>query len=697
MGSKLTDLLPDLSNNSELGRMPSRIFRSLKYKLKDLWARAKSYWRTLVSKRLVIALITVTILVSFVYIGSQFGWSWVGLGEFKLIKSSTNEEVVFYRPPKTLWDFLEAAILPALAALVIYTLDHNDKKAKQRIADEERKQAALTGFIDRVSDLILNQSNIQERGEDNTHNNHVHEMIHARLLEVVKGLDGSRKAQLFEFLQGLELILLKANLDKNDDDSKDENDSGLQEQPRRFPDSLLDGVDFSGVELKNTKLARMELSGVRMKSAHLVNVDFSNCILRSVDFDETVMEAGYFKDSDLENLSCQNATFNWVNMNKAVLKYSNWTYCVFTDGIINEAHLHGAKLNGTKFKRVKLFKAKLLQNVEMRKVKWQDVDLTEAELEDADLTEATFVNTQFDGARLVRTKFQNADLRGCSMKGAVLRGARLDGARLSSMIFAEVKDFSRCHFHKSRIDSEISSGEQGLNKWFIVWQLVNKQTQSIIHIDDLQDADLTNLDLRNRNFLRCKMQGVDLSNSNLEGSDLRGADLTSSSIGLHDFEEGTILRNTNLKKCKFNNALLMGAILDGADLSGANLSGANLIGASLKNTRLHNAIIDENTCFDPKGMLVWQAVNRQLDDVDLMQKSLSDANLEDADLSGKICSGTTFDKTNLSGVSFRDCRVDSASFRLAVLDRADFTGANGLNVEEIKKQASSYKGTIWPV
>jgi hypothetical protein len=93
-------------------------------------------------------------------------------------------------------------------------------------------------------------------------------------------------------------------------------------------------------------------------------------------------------------------------------------------------------------------------------------------------------------------------------------------------------------------------------------------------IKDLQEANLS---------------GVNLSKANLRGANLEGADLW----------------KANLSGAKLWEVNLSGANLDGADLLGADLWRANLEGADLCRTILYHADFSEanlsGTCLDPKA------------------------------------------------------------------------------------------------
>jgi len=93
---------------------------------------------------------------------------------------------------------------------------------------------------------------------------------------------------------------------------------------------------------------------------------------------------------------------------------------------------------------------------------------------------------------------------------------------------------------------------------------------------NLQDKDLTNMQLRNSQLI-----GSNLMNVKLNGADLAYADL----------------RFTNLSYSQLNNTLLLGANLKQADLSYADLTNADLSFVDLRDANIGGSILN-NTRFD---------------------------------------------------------------------------------------------------
>ena len=147
---------------------------------------------------------------------------------------------------------------------------------------------------------------------------------------------------------------------------------------------------------------------------------------------------------------------------------------------------------------------------------------------------------------------------------------------------------------------------------------------------------------------------VDLSDANLSGDDLSIANLAF----------------VNLSDADLRDANLSGAILDSANLSHTFLGSANLSSAYLENADLSYANLS----------------NANLSDADLSNANLSNANLSRANLSRATLLGATLSGANLSDANLSD----------ANLSNADLTGATGITIEELAKQAKSLAGATMP-
>lgn len=144
----------------------------------------------------------------------------------------------------------------------------------------------------------------------------------------------------------------------------------------------LNGVNLSGVDLRNADLRWINLSELTLRGANLRGVDFRWANLSRVDL----------RGADLSSGKAFNVRVG----------SSSWSHVT--------AFPHGAIIRGT-----------ILRNADISDTDLRGADLSGADLSDADLS----------GSDLRGVDFRGADLSGANLSGANLSGADLSGADLS--------------------------------------------------------------------------------------------------------------------------------------------------------------------------------------------------------------------------------------------------------------------------
>ena len=127
---------------------------------------------------------------------------WLGVGERRWRKAP-DEEV---QPAKTLWDWLQLLIVPAILIGVTFvwsaTQTRSDNKREDRriaadraAAEEARRDTTLQTFLDRMSDLIIHEGLLSTKRPPA-----VAAVAHTLTAAAVRRLDGARKGQVVLFL-----------------------------------------------------------------------------------------------------------------------------------------------------------------------------------------------------------------------------------------------------------------------------------------------------------------------------------------------------------------------------------------------------------------------------------------------------------------------------------------------------------------
>lgn len=205
---------------------------------------------------------------------------WTGLrvfnpGEDRLVRA------------KTLWDWLDLLIVSAVLAAGGLLLNRSARRSELeraesqreqdlRIAEDNRNQATLNAYYDKMAELIL-KYHLKEgqKGEE------CRSIFNARTLATLREIDGERKGSLLRFLY----------------------ESGLIEK------------DCATVSLSLADLSQARLGGALLRGANLIGAD-----LRGADLD--------FADlgrSDLSLANLQQASLSYANLCRADLSGANLT------------------------------------------------------------------------------------------------------------------------------------------------------------------------------------------------------------------------------------------------------------------------------------------------------------------------------------------------------------------------------------
>jgi len=256
-------------------------------------ARFRSWWKN-TSKTLdaviIGSLVILLVLVVLIILGYIFNWSWTGLHG------------------RTLYDWLQLLIIPVVLAmggyLFNYTITRNEQKANEQRAQTEReaaekqaqterdvaldnqREAALQGYIDNMSELLL-EKKLRESGE----NDEVQTLARVRTLTVLPRLDGRRKASVVQFLYESGLI----HKDKKIIDLK-----GADLMEAYVVGATLVGADLSVANLHRATLAFTNLSFTNLSRAYMVGANLSFTNLSGANLSRAFMEGAWLRSADLD-------------------------------------------------------------------------------------------------------------------------------------------------------------------------------------------------------------------------------------------------------------------------------------------------------------------------------------------------------------------------------------------------------------
>lgn len=265
-----------------------------------------------------------------------------------------------YSPVKTVWDWLELLIVPAVLAAVGsgFTLLQHEREQK-RVQDEQLA-TKFQAYIDFISKLLLDKNLLQSKPKDK---DRFQKVVRAQTLAVLRGLDADRKGQLLTFLFGAELITRPRDADDkpgNCDSIIDLKEANLCEanlEDAVLPETVLDYADLSGARLSmavlsgaclsGTKFRKADLSRAFLQGADLSEADFTEADLSGADLspadpDKTLPRVVNLKEAHLCGANLAGANLSGVDLTKAILTKANLIEAILKDAILDGANLSGA-------------------------------------------------------------------------------------------------------------------------------------------------------------------------------------------------------------------------------------------------------------------------------------------------------------------------------------------------------------------
>jgi uncharacterized protein YjbI with pentapeptide repeats len=301
--------------------------------------RLKRLWGQSITNKIAIILAVVFLIVVIGgYTGSWY-FGWTGLADYTKPPGVTDRG-------KTLWDWLELLIIPAVLAGGAMWFSRAEREAEREIASDRLREAALQGYLDKMTELLLEKDLRTSEADDEAR-----AVARARTLTVLRQLDGERRATLLRFLYEAKLI--------NKDDAVVE----------------LHMADLSQADLIMDNLSEANLSWTSLREAYLIEADLSKANLSEADLSKANLIG-----ADLSGANLVRASLSGANLIRADL---------------SEANLSGANLSGANLDRAKLSKADLIE-ANLIEAYLSGADLSGANLSGANLSKADLSEIIYD-------------------------------------------------------------------------------------------------------------------------------------------------------------------------------------------------------------------------------------------------------------------------------------------------------------
>ncbi len=262
-------------------------------RLKRVWRQIKDSWRKSITAVGIILLIAVLTFLVGDYAGVGI-FSWAGVRG------------------KTLWDWLQLLIIPAVLAGGAMWFSRAEREAEREIADDRLREAALQGYLDRMTELLLKEGLRTSEADDESR-----AVARARTLTALRQLDGERKATLLRFLYEADLI--------NRDDAV---------------------IVLERADLIKAKLWNANLSGANLSKVMLWGADLSEADLGEADLKEAILVGTNLSEADLGEVDLSGAIMDRANLHMVDLNQADLGEAVLIGADLSKADLSGADLYG---------------------------------------------------------------------------------------------------------------------------------------------------------------------------------------------------------------------------------------------------------------------------------------------------------------------------------------------------------------
>jgi uncharacterized protein YjbI with pentapeptide repeats len=292
--------------------------------------RSNITWRRFVVVLVSVLFVAIVTRVAYLIIFKGYVWPRTGFDEF-------TDPTGKYYPAKTLWDWLELLIVPAVLAIgaLLFNPAARDREqrinrearaSEQKTAIDQQREAALQNYLDRMAELLLKEKLLEKK-------EHLEDpavdVAQIRTVTTLRILDLDRKNVLFQFLRDANLadfILVK---------------SSLAEADLRNTNML--GINLSGADLFSANLSWAHLSKSNLTKSDLSGANLGGADLRKSDLSGADLRDAILIEADLCRASLINANLFSANLSGADLEGADLTGAILGVATVNDEQLNEVK------------------------------------------------------------------------------------------------------------------------------------------------------------------------------------------------------------------------------------------------------------------------------------------------------------------------------------------------------------------
>jgi uncharacterized protein YjbI with pentapeptide repeats len=266
----------------------------------------------------VVAVLIAVVVIAFALIGFGYTQNWTG---FLAYIDSAGE----YHPAKTLWDWMELLIIPAIIVIVGFWFNKSQQRTQNKIAEERHQEATLQAYFEQMKELLLEHDLKEPAAKDGAR-----ALAETLTLVTLRRLDSQRKGILLRFLRDADLITIYS-------------EGGTP--TISLAEADLSGAHLGGATLTYSSLPRANLRSAELMGAYLGGADLSDADLRWSD----LRWANFSPGTSLRRAELGGANLGGAGLHGANLGNAN----------LKGAKLSGANLTGTNLAGADMSKTKL--------------------------------------------------------------------------------------------------------------------------------------------------------------------------------------------------------------------------------------------------------------------------------------------------------------------------------------------------
>lgn len=300
-------------------------------------------------------LLRLLLLISIASIPVLYQFNWSGFGEdsskSKSIEKTVKDgkiiniketETEHFQSGKTLWDWLGLAGTLAIPVVLFQFQASEQRRAEKRakvekeqaeelakvekqqaeqrekvekdIAEDNLREEVFQAYIDRMSEILINQRNRSElfcdtntTSERTNTDNSMRDVARVRTVTILRRLenDTERQNRILDFLRDTELLQF-----------------------------LLKTANLRSVNLCNVNLSGANLTGANLSDSNLNNTILSNTNLTNANLDNANLANANLTNSNLDNANLTNANLTNANLEISSIENTKFINADFTNAIL---------------------------------------------------------------------------------------------------------------------------------------------------------------------------------------------------------------------------------------------------------------------------------------------------------------------------------------------------------------------------